>query len=231
MVCLFFNSRHYNILHDAITTLYHKYSTFHKAEHTLTSCILSILLFKRHRIMLNEYRKRKTHLHLTTWKPIHFWSRSTILSNTLCVFNMCNEYRIPFACEELEERKIIVVKLVARMSLRINFIFTARIRRMGKGNVFTGVCPFTGEGVPHPWSGVPQSWPCTGTPSKVRMGYLPARSGWGTCPAMSGWGTPLVRSMGYPLFRSGWGAPLVRSGWGTLWSGQDGVPCGQVRMG
>ena len=75
-------------------------------------------------------------------------------------------------------------------------IFTARIRRMWEGNVFTGVCPFTG-GDPRPRffarsflgdTPVPPSWP------------------WGT-PSLAG-GIPVLVEGRYP-------PPLARAGWGT----------------
>ena len=70
----------------------------------------------------------------------------------------------------------------------------------GEGNVFTGVCPFTGGGTPVPgsfpglWSqvlswGMPQSWP-GGTP--VPAGGTQDRTGVPPQPEQD-WGIPLPR--------------------------------------
>ena len=82
----------------------------------------------------------------------------------------------------------------------IGCFITARIRRMGEGNVFTGVCLFTGgypspkfftrSLVPGPFQGGTQSWP-------------------GSTPVLVG-GTPSLA-----------GGTLI---WVTPWPGQDGVP-------
>ena len=83
--------------------------------------------------------------------------------------------------------------------LIIKHLFTAHIRRMGEGTVFSlFVSPHLGGG---------------GTPVRSREVPHP-RSGWGE---------------GVPHPRSGWGVPQVpptRSGWGTPLPllGQDGVP-------
>ena len=106
---------------------------------------------------------------------------------------------------------------------------------LGKGNVFTGVCPFTGGGGGDPsprffprslvqvlsrregtltWPGVPHPW---------ARGY--PGPGWGGTPywktllATSGWGTPQPGPW-YPLLGQD-GVPPVRTG----------LPTGQVRMG
>ena len=67
-----------------------------------------------------------------------------------------------------------------------NSSFTARIRRMREGNVFTGVCPFTGGGGGTPISG---SFP----------GHWPQVLSRGRCPS-PGWGY-LGPGLGVPLLR------------------------------
>ena len=125
------------------------------------------------------------------------------------------------------------------------YFITARIRRMGEGNIFTlCVSPHLdgGGGVPHPrsaWGGVshPRSgwgypipgldgggyppWPgldgITPSPQPGLDGVVShPRSGRGDTHPRSGWWRYPQDWMGYPpLARTGWGHPPPMTGWGT----------------
>ena len=99
---------------------------------------------------------------------------------------------------------------------------------MREGNVFTGVCPFTGD-VPQSqgsFPGVRSLVLCRGYPSlgwtypSLSQGY--PSSGWGEVPQfwlgggtpVSGWGRYPSPSWGYP--GQDWGYPPARTGLGTL---------------
>ena len=123
----------------------------------------------------------------------------------------------------------------------IQWVFTARIRRMTEGNVFTLSTIWGGGGVPHLRSGCkgvphPRSgWGGTphprsgqgGTPSQVWIGnthptngeYPYPRSGQGVAHPKSGRGVPHPADIGVPPQDQDWGVP-----WGTLCPRLDGVP-------
>ena len=126
---------------------------------------------------------------------------------TVCGLNILHIHR-PSEVKP-KRSKVESVLIFGSWPVHINQIFTARIRRMGEGNIFTlCVNPHFdlegGGGVPHPRSGL---------------------GGWYQIPGLDRGGTPSqVWPGGVPHPRSGlWGVPLSRTGWGTPPSGLDGV--------
>ena len=92
-------------------------------------------------------------------------------------------------------------------------IFTACIRRMGEGNIFSLFTLAGRRGYPVPCLRVGG-----GNPSQVWVGVPCIRFGWWMVPhPRSGWGVPHPKSgQGPPHPRSEWGYygyPLARSGW------------------
>ena len=107
-------------------------------------------------------------------------------------------------------------------------VVTARIRRMGENNIFTGVCPFIG-GYPGPRC-FPRSFRGGGVPQSQVLSQV----SWSQ--VLSRGGTPVLAG-GYPSTGIPWPGqdgvhPPIWSGWGTPWPGQDGTaPPSQVRIG
>ena len=102
--------------------------------------------------------------------------------------------------------------IICQEPVGVKFVFTARIRRMVEGNIFS-LSTLAGRGVSRPrsrWGG----GVCT--PSQVWVGGypVPCLGGGGVHHLRSRWGVPHSRSWwGVPHLRSGWGVPHLRSGW------------------
>ena len=102
-------------------------------------------------------------------------------------------------------------------------IVTARIRRMGEGNIF---CPHLHGGLPRPRSVGGGSTPSQvwvgGTPSQVWVGCtLSPICWWGVPHPRSGWGVPHLTSWGSARSQVWvWGVTHLRSG---LWGRSPGT--------
>ena len=144
-------------------------------------------------------------------------------SNYLCcIYDQCgSQLRCETEATDLRgtDSKILdqTQKLLGYLSTtRILLVFAARIRRMGEGTVFTGVCLSTPvEGLPHLH------------PRRLPLSHVLSRgypSDWSQVPSQ---GYPSPRWGGYP-------SPRVYTSPGLRYPpqpGQDGVPLGQDRMG
>ena len=98
---------------------------------------------------------------------------------------------------------------IVNVALTVRTIFTALIRRMTEGNVFT-LSTIGGGG------GVPPSFPMgRGTPILPDGGYPYPRSEWGYPHVTDREGYLHLADGGYPPVRAGWGYPLLGLDGGT----------------
>ena len=108
--------------------------------------------------------------------------------------------------------------------LMLEDIFTARIQRMGEGNIFSLSvsshldCGGTNVGVPHPTTGrggtPSQVQDGRGTPSQVQDGGSAIPGQDGVAPINKIWVPPTRNGCGYlPVSRMG--VPPIITGWGT----------------